>query len=128
MTEGIRVLIVDDQPRARQSMKALLATMPQVGDVREAEGGKEAIEAFGEMNPDVVLMDVVMPEMDGLQATRLIKNLQPQARVVILTLYSDYRQDAFAAGADRFVTKGGPSDEIFAAVLGDDYSETISPC
>ncbi len=118
MTQEIRILIVDDQPRARQSLKALLATMPEVGDIREAEGATEAVSSVKEMKPDVVLMDVVMPGMDGLMATRLIKSIQPKTRVVILTLYPEYRQEAFAAGADSFVTKGGPSEELFDALLG----------
>ncbi len=118
MTQEIRVLIVDDQLRARQSLKALLATMPEVRDIREAEGATEAVQSVDELKPDVVLMDVVMPGMDGLMATRLIKSVHPKTRVVILTLYPEYRQEALAAGADRFVTKGGPSQELFDALLG----------
>ncbi len=118
MTKAIRVLIVDDQPRARQSLKALLATMPEVGDVREAEGAAQALDLLGAQEPDVVLMDVVMPEMNGLQATRLIKSMKPGMRVIILSLYGEYRQEALGAGADRFITKGSPSQELFDAVLG----------
>ncbi len=118
MTQGIRVLIVDDQPRARQSLKALLATLPEVEQVQEAEGGAQAVKLVGESQMDLVLMDVVMPEMDGLQAMRLIKSMRPRMRVVILTLYGEYRQEALAAGADGFVTKGGPSQELFDALLG----------
>ncbi len=118
MSQKVRILIVDDQPRARQSLKALLATMREVGEVHEAEGALDAVQYVRDLEPDVVVMDVVMPEMDGLQATRLIKSEKPQTRVVILTLYADYRQEALAAGADKFLTKGGPSQELFAALLG----------
>ncbi len=65
-----------------------------------------------------MLMDIVMPEMDGLQATRLIKSMKPWMRVVILTLYGEYRREALVAGADGFVTKGGPSQELFDTLLG----------
>ncbi len=118
MSEGIQVLIVDDQARARQSLKALLATIPQVSDVREAEGAMEAIQCVKKSEPDIVFMDVVMPGMDGLQATRIIKSVQPRTRVVVLTLYGDYQREALAAGADKFVIKGGSSQELFEAVLG----------
>ncbi len=118
MTEAIRVLIVDDQPRARLSLKALLATMPEVGEVCEAASAAQAVQLLDIQEPDVVLMDVVMPEMDGLQATRLIKSMKPKMRVVILSLYTEYRQEALWAGADRFITKGSPSQELFQAVLG----------
>ncbi len=118
MTEGIRVLIVDDQPRTRQSLKALLATLREVGEVYEAETAMEAIQCVRELEPDVVVMDVRMPEMDGLQATRLIKSARPNTRIVILTLYGDYRQEALAAGADQFLIKGGPSSELLDALLG----------
>ncbi len=124
MSQKVRILIVDDQPRARQSLKALLATMREVGEVHEAEGALDAVQYVRDLEPDVVVMDVVMPEMDGLQATRLIKSEKPQTRVVILTLYADYRQEALAAGADKFLTKGGPSQELFAALLGQPQPST----
>ncbi|MGE5140023.1 MAG: response regulator transcription factor [Rudaea sp.] len=117
MSEGIRVLIVDDQPRARQSLRALLATMPEIGEVREAEGGMQAVESVSRSGADVVLMDVIMPELDGLQATRMIKQERPDIRVVILTLYPEFRQAALEAGADGFVTKEGPSQALFEALL-----------
>ena len=69
MFEHMRVLVVDDQPRARQSLKALLATWPQAQEIREAANGKQAVALVEEFQPDVVLMDVRMPEMDGLEDT-----------------------------------------------------------
>jgi len=80
LTQHIRVLVVDDQPRARKSIKTLLATWPDAGHVREAANGREAIRLVEESQPDVVLMDVRMPEMDGIEATRLIKARWPQVR------------------------------------------------
>lgn len=117
MSKGIRVLVVDDQPRARQSLKALLATAPEIGAVEEAEGAAEAVDLIRDSSPDVILMDVRMPGMDGLMATRIIKELKPDVNLVVLSLYPEYREEAFAAGADDFIVKGGPSQELFAAIL-----------
>ncbi len=117
MTEGIRVLVVDDQPRARQSLKALLATDHEIGRVDEAERGEEAVDFVRASAPDVILMDVRMPGMDGLAATRIIKSLRPDINLVVLSLYPEYREEALAAGANGFIVKGGPSEELFAAIL-----------
>jgi DNA-binding NarL/FixJ family response regulator len=114
MDKRIRVLIADDQPRARQSMKALLITSPQVEEVREAVNGREAIRLIEQSQPDLVLMDVRMPEMDGLEATRLIKGHWPEIRVIVLSLYPDYTADALTAGADAFVCKGESPEKLLA--------------
>ncbi len=119
MIRRVRVLVVDDQSRARSSLKALLATLPEVETVGEAENGLEALRRIGEVRPDVVLMDVVMPEMDGLQATQRIQTLAPGVRVIVLSLYGEFRQEALAAGAEHFLLKGGPSQELFHAILGE---------
>ncbi len=116
MTEGIQVLIVDDQPRARESLRALLSTWPIFQEVKEAAGGQEAVQFVEEHQPDVVLMDICMPGMDGLQATRLIKARWPQVKVIVLTLYGEYEAEAMAAGADAFVAKGEPADRLLATV------------
>lgn len=102
----IRVLLVDDQPRARRSLKALLSTWSQIGEMYEASDGREAVQFVKEHRPDVVLMDVRMPEVDGLTATVQIKALWPEIRVVVLSMYLEYRAEALAAGADAFVGKG----------------------
>jgi YesN/AraC family two-component response regulator len=119
MAERIRVLIVDDQPRTRQSLKALLITGLQVEEIREAANGQEAVRLVDESQPDVVLMDVRMPEMDGLEATRLIKKRWPQVKIIVLSMYAEYATTALAAGADAFVSKGEPPQQLlstFAAV------------
>ncbi len=117
MTHYVEVLIVDDQPRARQSLLALLSTWPPAAEIREAGDGYQAIQLVRERQPDIVLMDLRMPEMDGLQATRLIKARWPQIKVIVLTLYGEYEADALAAGADAFVGKGEPPDRLLAALL-----------
>lgn len=112
MQEPIRILIVDDQPRARKSLKALLATWSRVGEVHEASNGREALELVRELRPDAVLMDVRMPEMDGLKATVQIKALWPQVKVVVLSMYLEYQDEALALGADAFVGKGEAPDRL----------------
>jgi DNA-binding NarL/FixJ family response regulator len=125
MVKPIRVLIVDDQPRARKSVKALLSTWQRVGEIHEAGNGREAMQLVRELLPDVVLMDVRMPEVDGLKATVQIKALWPQVKVVVLSMYLEYRDEALAAGANAFVGKGEPADRLLAllsAVIDEDPS------
>ncbi len=112
MVESLRVLIVDDQPRARQSMRALLATCPEVREVQEATNGREALEHIEQAQPDVVLMDVLMPEMDGLEATRRVKARWHRINVIVLSICGEYAREAQLAGADAFITKGEPPQQL----------------
>jgi DNA-binding NarL/FixJ family response regulator len=119
-TEGqqrIRLLIADDAPRSRHGLRALLATWPEVEVIGEVADGREAVRLLGESQPDVVLMDARMPVMDGLEATRLIKNRWPKVKVVVLTMYPAFRAEALAAGADAFLVKGCPAEELLEAIL-----------
>jgi DNA-binding NarL/FixJ family response regulator len=97
-------------------LKALLATCPQVEPAREAVDGRDALARVEECLPDVILMDARMPEMDGLQATRLIKTKWPQVKVIVLSMYAEYMDEALAAGADAFVSKGAPADKLLATL------------
>ncbi len=113
MSMPVRVLIVDDQPRARQSLRALLDTCPQFRPVGEAQNGVEALQAMTDVRPDVVLMDAHMPVMDGVETTRLIKTRWHHTKVIVLSMYTgDYAADAMAAGADAFLSKGAPPAEL----------------
>ncbi len=112
MQKPIRVLIVDDQPRARKSLKALLSTWSWVGEIHEASNGREAVQLVRELQPDVVLMDVRMPEVDGLKATVQIKALWPRVKVIVLSMYTEYQDEALAAGADAFIGKGEAPDRL----------------
>jgi DNA-binding NarL/FixJ family response regulator len=112
MQEPIKILVVDDQPRARKSLKALLSTWPRIVEISEAGNGREALRLVKELPPDAVLMDVRMPGMDGLEATTQIKALCPQVKVVVLSMYAEHRDEALAAGADDFVGKGEAAERL----------------
>jgi len=118
MTEPIRVLIVDDRPRARKSVRALLSTWQRVGDIQEAGNGYEAIRLVETFRPNLVLTDVRMPVMDGLEATREIKARWPQVKVVVLSMYVENRDEALAAGADAFVAKAEASEALLGILAG----------
>jgi DNA-binding NarL/FixJ family response regulator len=117
MKQHTRVLIADDCPHSRDGLHALLVTQPEVEIVGEAADGQEAVRAVEECRPDVVLMDARMPVMDGLQATRLIKDRWPAVKVIVLTMYRSYQAGALAAGADAFLLKGFPAEELLEAIL-----------
>ncbi len=117
----IRVLIADDRLWARAGLRALLSTRAEVEVVGEANNGREALGLAEEQRPDVVLLDAQMPVMDGLETTRLIKARWPETRVIVLTMHAAYRSQALAEGADRFLVKGGPTTQLFEAILGSSY-------
>jgi DNA-binding NarL/FixJ family response regulator len=117
MPQCIRVIIVDDRPRSRHGLRALLDMWRRVEVVGEADDGQQAVQLVEQCQPDVVLMDARMPVMDGLEATRLIKDKWPEVKVVVLTMYAGYRAEALAAGADAFLVKGCPEEELLGAIL-----------
>jgi DNA-binding NarL/FixJ family response regulator len=117
MNQQIRILIVDDQRPTRQGLKALLLHYPQVEVVGEAANGQEALQLVAAYRPDVVLMDMQMPVMDGVEATWRIKGNWPQIKVVALAMYSTYEIEALKAGVDVFLVKGFPSDALLDAIL-----------
>ena len=116
MAQPIRVLIADDSERARNGLRALLTTWPEVEVVGEVADGQAAVRGVAECRPNVVLMDLQMPVMDGLQATRLIKNTWPEVNVVVLTSYLDQQSAARGAGADAFVIKGSALERLASAL------------
>lgn len=116
MKETIRVLIVDDQKRARKGLKALLATQPELEVVGEAADGEEAVRLAEALCPDVVLMDVRMPALDGIEATRRIKKAHPEIKVIVLTMYGTHRTEAIEAGADAFLLKSDGFERLMAAI------------
>jgi DNA-binding NarL/FixJ family response regulator len=118
----IRVLIVDDQPPVRKGLQSLLGFSPQVQVVGEAVDGSEAVRLVAECHPDVVLMDLQMPVMDGLEATRRIKGQWPDIRIVALTMYGKYRAQALDCGADVFLLKGCAPQALQDAILAREQS------
>lgn len=116
MAKSIRVLIAEDQPRARQSLRALLGTLPQKLEIREAVNGSEAIDAMEAFQPALVILDIRMPVMDGLEATHLIKERWPETRIIIYSMYPEYAKPAQAAGADHFIDKSDPPEKLLAEV------------
>jgi DNA-binding NarL/FixJ family response regulator len=117
MKRQVRVLIADDQGPTRQGLRALLTLFPQVEVVGEAEDGREAVHMVAECQPDVVVMDIQMPVMDGLEATRRIREQWPEVRVIALTMYPKYRVEAVAAGIDAFLLKGSPIGVLRDTIL-----------
>ncbi len=114
----IRVIIVDDQTLVRTGFRMILATEPGIEVVGESANGAEALDEVARSGPDVVLMDIRMPAMDGLEATRRIAASHPGTRVVILTTYDldEYVFEALRAGASGFLLKDAPPDQLVAAI------------
>lgn len=113
-----RVLIADDNVRARLGLCVLLGLRPEIEVVGEAADGLEAVAMVRDRHPDIVLMDTRMPLLDGLEATRQIKARWPQKRIILTSMVASHRAQALAAGADVFLVKGSPTEELLAAILG----------
>lgn len=116
MDRTMRIIIADDQAQARHALRAVLTNCPEVEVTAEAMNGRETIELVEKHIPDMVLMDVHMPVMDGLQATRWIKSHYPRVKVVVLTMYATECREALAAGADTFLLKGDPINRLLDAL------------
>jgi DNA-binding NarL/FixJ family response regulator len=114
----IRVLVADDQSMIRAGFRLLLAREPDIDVIAEARNGIEAVQQAARFNPTVVLMDIRMPELDGLQATRHILAADPSARILILTTFDldEYVYEALQAGASGFVLKDDPPEQLIAAL------------
>lgn len=112
------VLVVDDHPLVRAGLTALLNATERIEVLGEAADGREAVDLACRMRPDVVLMDLSMPVLDGIEATRQIAELAPDVRVVVLTSFADSRRvaDAMAAGAAGYLLKDCDTDDTVAAV------------
>jgi len=114
----IRVLVVDDQSMVRAGFRLLLADEPDLEVVAEAGNGLEAVAQAARFHPDVILMDIRMPELDGLEATRRILAADPSARILVLTTFDldEYIYEALQAGASGFVLKDDPPEQLLAAI------------
>lgn len=116
MVKITRLVIADDSPRARHGQLALLAIQPGIKVVGEAADGEQAIHLVEALRPDGVVLDVRMPGMDGLQAARLIKSRWPEIKVIVMSMYAAYRDEALAAGAEAFLVKGCPVKELLDVI------------
>lgn len=126
----IRVLLADDHDILREGLKALLSMQGEMEIVGEAYTGREAVELAERLKPDVVLLDVSMPELDGLEACRRIRAHAPQAQVLILTMHEreDYLRQALEAGAAGYLVKRTAAAELRLAVRAVAHGDTfLSP-
>ena len=118
MSNPIRVFITDDHSIVRNGIKATLELIPDIEVVGEAANGRQAVEMAAALNPDVVLMDLVMPEMDGIEAIRQIKSKQADIRILVLTTFAgeDKIFPAIKAGALGYHLKDSGTEELVEAI------------
>jgi DNA-binding NarL/FixJ family response regulator len=118
MPTEITVLLVDDHSLVRRGFRRMLEDDPEIRVVGEAGSGREAIEAARELKPDVIVMDMAMPEMDGVEATRQIRKRDPKAAVLIVSMYSqeNYLRNALDAGARGYILKNADEVDLAAAI------------
>ncbi|ABB37778.1 two component transcriptional regulator, LuxR family [Oleidesulfovibrio alaskensis G20] len=118
MGEGYSLIIAEDHTLLREGLKSLLQSVPHLIVTGEASDGQMAVDLCDRNQPELVLMDISMPRMDGVQATRLIKKRHPEVRVLVLTVHGagEYVYAALAAGADGYVLKDASNDEFILAV------------
>jgi DNA-binding NarL/FixJ family response regulator len=118
--EKVRILIADDDARFRQRVRELLSSEPDVEIIGEASDGPDAVCQARQLGPDLVLMDVRMPGMTGLDAARQLKTEMPSLHIIILTLYEleEYKEAAMAMGVDNFIVKRLLLDELVPAIRG----------
>jgi DNA-binding NarL/FixJ family response regulator len=114
----VRVLLVDDEPAVRRGLRARLQLETDIQVVGEASTGREALAVAQTLMPDVVLMDVEMPEMDGIEATAALRTVVPHSAVVMLSMHDDAqtRGRSLAAGAVAFVEKRGVTESLLSAI------------
>jgi len=118
MDNRLRILICDDHAVVREGLRALIATEADMEVVGEANDGEKAVAAYRALNPDVTLLDMVMPRMDGLEAIRVIKGEYPQARILVLTSFAedDMVFPAIKSGALGYLLKDSSPDELIRAI------------
>src|SRR2546421_440649 len=114
----IRILLADDHAVVRQGFKMILGAQTDMEIVGEAGNGREAVELAGELRPDVVVMDVAMPELNGIEATRRLVAAHPHARVLALSMHKDsvYVREVLRAGARGYLLKDAPAGDLVSAV------------
>lgn len=118
MSDSITVLLVDDHAMVRQGVRAFLVTQGDITVVGEAGSGEEAIKLAAQHIPDIILMDLIMPNMDGVEATRRVKQVSPRSQIVVLTSYHEDEHifPALKAGALSYILKDVSAEELASAV------------
>ena len=118
MIEQIRVLIVDDHPMVAEGIRAILETYPDIDVVGTLQNGREAIDRVEDLNPDVILLDLNMPQVNGLAATEIILERRPDTRILILSMHDspEYISTALSHGAMGYVLKDVPTEEVKRAI------------
>jgi len=111
-----KILIVEDNNHARQALTALMSMENGIKVTAEASNGQDAIDTIQHQMPDLVLMDMQMPVMDGLNATKIIKQKWPAIKIIILTIHAECRTEVLAAGADMFLIKGCPTEMMMSSI------------
>jgi DNA-binding NarL/FixJ family response regulator len=118
MQEDIRVLIADDHTLFREGLQALLLSVPEIEVIATVEDGRQAIEAAAQYQPDVILMDLQMPELNGIEATRQIIQVSPHIGVIVVTMFEDDDSvfAAMRAGARGYILKGADQNDVLRAI------------
>ncbi len=129
-SQRIRILLVDDHPVVRQGLRKILSTFDEIAIAGEACSGREAIEVAREIKPDVVLMDISMPEMNGIEATTILSRDLPEVKVLALSMHENasYVKQALKAGARGYILKDSPPKELVEAISAvNGASEPVMP-
>lgn len=127
MTSKIRILIADDHTLLRNGIRALLEDEQDITIVGEAEDGREAVRLAGQLKPNVILMDIAMPLLNGLEATRQIKREHPEISVLVLTMYDheEYYRQMLEVGASGYIIKRAAASELVAAIRAVNNGEAV---
>jgi DNA-binding NarL/FixJ family response regulator len=125
MEQSLRILIADDDRHARAGLRALLTASLACEIVGEAADGEDVVAQVAHYRPDAVVLDLRMPVLDGMQATRIIKERWPAIIVVALTMYIAHRDAALAAGADAFVSKGDTPTRVIQVLRALAHSAAV---
>jgi YesN/AraC family two-component response regulator len=125
-TSMIKIMLVEDNMHARHALKALISQQEGIIVLAEASNGQEAIRNIEQEIPDIVLMDMRMPVMDGLEATKIIKARWSQIKVIIHSMYADSQSDVLLAGADSFLAKNSNLETLLSTIRSSTSTFTIT--